>query len=204
MLIRSKKMRRVARFLLALAALIIIAFIFTAAAIVSYSTTHYSGSADAAVVLGAAAWGSRPSPVFQARIDHAISLYRSGRVKKIIFTGGSRNPKHPADSEVARDYALKQGVPRADILIETRSLITEGNLRFTKLIIRRHGFKKLMIVSDPLHMKRAILIAHQQGLTAYPAPTSTTQYKSLRSKFTFLLRETALYIGYILLLPIKD
>lgn len=66
--------------------------------------------ADAAVVLGAAAWDKRPSPVFRERINHAITLYQSHRVGKIIFTGGTpkkgfmTKPKWGADTRSSRAY----------------------------------------------------------------------------------------------------
>ena len=69
----------------------------------------YSG--DAAVVLGAAAWDSRPSPVFRERINHAIVLYQSGKVRKLAFTGGAIKPGFMSEAEVGMRYAVRQGVP---------------------------------------------------------------------------------------------
>ena len=84
--------------------------------------------ADAAVVLGAAAWGNRPSPVFRERINHALSLYQTGYVRKLIFTGGTPKSGYETEAEVARNFALKQGIPEQDILIEMRSKDTYQNL----------------------------------------------------------------------------
>ena len=89
--------------------------------------------ADAAVVLGAAAWGDKPSPVFRERINHAIALYQSERVEKLIFTGGTRKEGYPSEGEVARKFAIKQGIPSHDILYETRSKDTYQNLVNTRL-----------------------------------------------------------------------
>src|SRR5215510_12875724 len=80
--------------------------------IYSYGNTAVDMKADAAVVLGAAVWGKRASPVFEERINHALSLYRSGKVRKIIFTGGIGNPNESPESVVARDYAIASGVPK--------------------------------------------------------------------------------------------
>ena len=82
------------------------------------------------------------------------------------------------------------------LLIEEKSTITEENLEFAKEIMDANGFKTAIIVSDPLHMKRAMLMAKDYGITAYSSPTPTTMYKSLRSKLPFLLREEFFYIGY--------
>ncbi|MGN7073210.1 YdcF family protein, partial [Neisseria sp. P0001.S004] len=85
--------------------------------------------ADAAVVLGAAAWDKRPSPVFRERINHAITLYQSHRVGKIIFTGGTPKKGFMTEAEVGRRYALKQGIPAHNILFENTSRNTYENLR---------------------------------------------------------------------------
>ncbi|MDI7275087.1 MAG: YdcF family protein, partial [Anaerolineae bacterium] len=96
----------------------------TAWSIGAYSSQSTLLSADAAIVLGAAAWGDEPSPVFRERINHAIELYRQGYVRKLIFTGASGQPGEPPESLVARQYALQCGVPEGDILVEVSSHIT--------------------------------------------------------------------------------
>ena len=75
-----------------------------------YASVRDDGPADAAIVLGAAVWEDAPSPVFAARLDHAITLYHQGRVHALIFTGGVGEGDILAESEVARTYALAQGV----------------------------------------------------------------------------------------------
>ena len=77
--------------------------------------------ADAALVLGAAAWDKRPSPIFRERINHAITLYQSHRVEKIVFTGGTPKKGYMTEAEVGRRYALKQGIPAHNILFENTS-----------------------------------------------------------------------------------
>ena len=66
---------------------------------------------DAAIVLGAAAWGNNPSPVFKERINHAIRLYRQGLCRYIIITGGKGFPDEPGESVIGKKYALKNGIP---------------------------------------------------------------------------------------------
>ena len=105
--------------------------------------------ADAAVVLGAAAWGDKPSPVFRERINHAIALYQSERVEKLIFTGGTRKEGYPSEGEVARKFAIKQGIPSHDIIYETRSKDTYQNLVNTRLLMQKHKLQQVIIVSDP-------------------------------------------------------
>lgn len=81
----------------------------------TYSTISTS-NAKTAIVLGAAVQDAKPSPVFRERINHAINLYRKGRIRKIIFTGGTGQGDSIAESEVARRYAIKNGIKSKDIL----------------------------------------------------------------------------------------
>ncbi len=152
--------------------------------------------ADAAIVLGAAVWGERPSPVFQERINHAIDLYEVGRVEKIIFTGGVDGDGRSPESVVAQQYAIEQGVAAADILLETESQITWENLVNAQAVAAENGLATFLIVSDPLHMKRAMLMAEDLGMTAYASPTPTTRYRSWRTQIGFLARETFFYLVY--------
>ncbi|HEU4711808.1 MAG TPA: YdcF family protein [Pyrinomonadaceae bacterium] len=175
---------------------IILAIGFTAMRIYSYSDNSTDMQADAAVVLGAAVWSQGVSPVFRERINHAIDLYRRGRVRKIIFTGGQGNPNEPTEAAAARAYAVSNGISQSDILIEQRSHTTFENLVFAKQLAEVHGFRKVLIVSDPMHMKRAVTMAHDVGLDAYPSPTLTTRYTGFRSQVGELTRETFYYLGY--------
>lgn len=163
--------------------------------IVFYPADNEHLAADAAVVLGAAVWGDRPSPVFRERIHHALSLYRARRVRKILFTGAADSSNEPPASRVARDYAVSLGAPSYDILTEEQSRTTEENICRARDIGRAHGLASFLIVSDPLHMRRAIAIARDAGMDAYPAPTPTTRYRSAASMASFLTRE----VGYVFL-----
>ena len=135
----------------------------------SYSTRTASRRADAAVVLGAAAWGKNPSPVFRERINHGITLYRNNRVSKLIFTGG---------------YARGHGVPNKDILLETTSRDTEQNLENTKTLMYNNGLESVVIISDPYHLARAAAVADYVGLDYQTEPTPTSRYSGQnRAKF---------------------
>ena len=83
-----------------------------------------------------------------------------------------------------------------DILMEEESTITQENLQYAKEIMKEKFYSSAIIVSDPLHMKRAMLLAKDIGLEAYSSPTPTTMYRSLRTKIPFLAREVFYYTGY--------
>ncbi|WP_432662960.1 YdcF family protein [Wukongibacter baidiensis] len=192
MLKKSKKYRKI----FIIACIFACFIVYTASSIYLYGEKSSLIKADAAVVLGAAIWGDEPSPVFRERINHGIWLYKKGYVKKIIFTGGKSDGEEMAESMVAKKYAKKKLVPSNDILIETSSNITQQNLYYAKQVGDSNNIGTFIIVSDPLHMKRAMLMAEDYGLQAYPSPTPTTLYRSWKSKSVFLAREVYYYIGY--------
>jgi uncharacterized SAM-binding protein YcdF (DUF218 family) len=163
--------------------------ILVAAQINATGKVHHPGPADAAIVLGAAVNDAAPSPVFRERIRHGVTLYRTGSVRKLILTGGVGEGASHAESQVARAIAIRAGVPAQAILIETRSRTTQQNMAEAKRLMDRHRLSTALIVSDPLHMKRALRMARDAEITAYGAPTPTTRYRSWRSKTGFLLRE---------------
>lgn len=166
--------------------------------IYSFSLSSSYAPADAAVVLGATVFRDRPSPVFRERIDHAIHLYRQGIVKSLIFTGGLAGNDRLAEAEAAREYALAQGVPVEDIFIETESASTCRNLLGAQRIVEENGMDQVLIVSDPLHMRRTMWLAESIGLKALSSPTPTSRYRSIDRKAAFLMREIYSYGAYLL------
>ncbi len=151
---------------------------------------------DIAIILGAATWENEVSPVFRERINHGIQLYREGYVDKILLTGGKAKDNAHSDAYVAMQYVLLQGIPREDILLEEESTITRENLDNAIAIMEKAGFHSAIIVSDPLHMKRAMLMVEEQTMTFHSSPTPTTMYRSLKTQLPFLVREVVLYTGY--------
>ncbi|MCB0036446.1 MAG: YdcF family protein [Anaerolineales bacterium] len=167
-----------------------------------FATVDEARPADAAIVLGAAVYRGYPSPVFRERINHAINLYHAGTVDYLIFTGGIGYGDDIAEAEAAQAYAQAAGVPAAHIFIETESTLTYDNLLQAHEIVTQNQFDTVLIVSDPLHMRRAVTMAHDVGLTAYSTPTPTSRYRTPRTQQPFLERETRYYAWYLLLRPL--
>jgi uncharacterized SAM-binding protein YcdF (DUF218 family) len=155
----------------------------------TYGGTTDQGAADAALVLGAAADGIAPSPVFEERLRHAVELYRAGRVKHLVLTGGRGTGEALAESEVGRDWVVAQGVPADAVLIETESRTTKQNLTFARPLLEKAGIGRVLIVSDPLHMRRAMWMANTLKFDAAPSPTPTTRYETLATQVPMLFRE---------------
>jgi uncharacterized SAM-binding protein YcdF (DUF218 family) len=146
--------------------------------------------ADAIIVLGAAAYDAKPSPVFEERIRHGIDLYKRGLAPTMIFTGGyGGTGARFSESQVARRYALRQGVPDKAILIESLSRNTHDNLRQARTLMQQHQVHSVIIVSDPLHMARALRISRDLGIRSVGSPTPTSRFRSFATRWRFLLQE---------------
>lgn len=187
------------RFLLGGTALISIVFGWTAFDVYQQSQVTSGESADAAIVLGAAIYNDAPSPVFQERINHAINLYESGRVKYLIFTGGYGEGEKLSEAAVGRNYAVGKRVPAEHIFIEEESRTTFQNLYFAREVMRRNELKSALIVSDPLHIRRALTMARDLEIeNASASPTPTSRIISFNKKLEFLFQETRLLLAYSL------
>lgn len=182
--------------LLSAAVLTLICIISVGISISSYAKTDETQKADAAIILGAAVEDGAPTPVFRERINHGISLYQNGYVEYLIFTGGIGDGDSISEAQAGKNYAISMGIPESAILIEEESHITEENLENAKALMEQYDLQTALIVSDPLHMKRAMLMAKDYGITAYASPTKTTMYQSAKTKLPFLAREVFMYIGY--------
>lgn len=163
-----------------------------------YSLMDSTRDADVAIVLGAAVITDKPSPVFAQRIQHGIDLYKQGRVKKLLFTGAQNRFDTRSEAGAGRDMAVEQGVPDEDILLEEMSGTTWGNVVYSWDIMRREGLDVALVVSDPMHMFRAMAMTSRVGMRAYSSPTPTSMYKSFRERSRFCLREAMLYVGFAL------
>ncbi|WP_058912222.1 YdcF family protein [Entomohabitans teleogrylli] len=173
------------------------AMLVNACAIYRYGQQDETRPADCAIVPGAGVNGNIPSPVFQGRLDHAVRLYRAGYVPRLILTGGYSPGQAVSDAQVARRYVLAQGVPAQAILIEQRSRITRENLHYARQLMQAQRLNSALIVSDPLHMKRTMLIAADSGIRAFSSPTPDTRYRSRAARARFLARESFFYSGYL-------
>jgi uncharacterized SAM-binding protein YcdF (DUF218 family) len=153
--------------------------------------------ADAAIVLGASSHNGKASPVFAERINHGLDLYRRKLVRKLVFTGGTPDGEPLPLAEVAARYAIEHGVPASDIVLEPYSRITRENLQYAKQIAAAEGLRTFLVVSDPLHLRRALCMATDLQMDATASATPTTRYTALESRLRFLSRETYFYLQYI-------
>lgn len=188
--------RKIKRLIFVMGCILLLYTAVIAAGIWQYGKIDEKCQADAVIVLGAGASDDEVSPVFRERLNHAIWLYQNGYVSTLILTGGVGDGNEKSDACVAKQYVIENGVLADDILIEEESTITQENLENAQKIMEQEALETAIIVSDPLHMKRAMLMAEDYGIEAYSSPTPTTKYISMRTKLPFLVREVFFYIGY--------
>lgn len=129
---------------------------------------------DVIVIMGAAQYDGTPSPVFAARIDHAIALFHDGVAPRLIATGGKREGDRTTEAEAARAYAIARGVPAEAILLEDASRTTLESIRGVSALMGEHGLRSAVFVSDPSHMYRVLRIATDAGIAAHGSPTTTS------------------------------
>lgn len=192
-----KKIKRRRIFLIITPIIAVIFYIsFNVGAICAYSKIDETKNCDVGIVLGAATYNNGVSEVYKQRLNHAIGLYEDGRISKIIVTGGKAQGCNNSDAHMAKLYLEENQIPSKDILLEETSAITQENLENSKLIMDDNKFQTALIISDPLHMKRSMLLSKDTGIDAFSSPTKSSAYKSLKTKIPFVVRETFFYIGY--------
>lgn len=154
--------------------------------------------ADAIMVLGAAQYNGRPSPVLRARLDYGIALYKRDLAQKMVFTGGVGVGDTLSEAEVSRRYAIKQGVPAAAILVERRGVTSAESVSAAATVMRDAGLRTALVVSDSYHMLRVELLARRAGIRPYRAPAPTPIDRSKR-RWRYVLRESVLFPATALL-----
>jgi uncharacterized SAM-binding protein YcdF (DUF218 family) len=169
--------RTIARTLLTLVALLLLAsaatFLYLCWQINNTGTHDEAEPTDAIVILGARVEpDGQPGPDLRERTLHAVDLFQRGLAPYLICTGGYRNERLSAAS-VARDLAISQGIPAEKILLADGSATTSEDAASAGYVMTTKGWRAAIIVSHPLHLERARLLFEEQGIHAYPSPTST-------------------------------
>ncbi len=182
---------RVLRGLALLLVLLVCGWLLELGAIYVYGRLDQAERSGAIVVLGAAQYDGRPSPVLKARLDHAIALRRRGIADTLIMTGGTGAGDTVSEAVVGRRYAVKAGVPAGKVLVEPGGLTSLQSMVSVSEIMDRHGLGSAVLVSDPFHMLRLRLLAIRVGIRARSSPTRTSPIsKNPAEERKHILRET--------------
>jgi uncharacterized SAM-binding protein YcdF (DUF218 family) len=137
-------------------------------------------SADAIVVLGAAQYAGRPSPVLKARLDHAVGLWKRGLAPRIVLTGGRGTGDTISEAAVGRRYVMRAGVADSVILLENEGRTTTASLKAVAGIMQEEQLERAILVSDPFHMLRLQILARQLGVRSVTSPTRTSPISANR------------------------
>ena len=173
----------------ALAALIL-SWLFSLAMVLLYEHRDTKRPAHAIVVLGAAQYDGKPSPVLRARVDHAVQLWRQGLAPVLVMTGGRGVGDTTSEAAVERRYAISKGVPDKAILVETESRSTSESLRNVATMMTTDR-REVILVSDPFHMLRLAILARRYGLRPRTSPTRTSPISANRAEsWRYTLRES--------------
>lgn len=164
-------------------------------AIVFWSRGSAEGQADAIVVLGAAQYGGRPSPVLRARLDHALQLWKAGRAPRIMLTGGRKPGDQVSEAAAGRRYLMRRGVPTVSILLEPSGRTSLASMKGASSLLGslRDSLgtsPRVLLVSDPFHMLRLDLLARLHGLKPMPSPTRTSPISANKAVIEYMVRES--------------
>jgi uncharacterized SAM-binding protein YcdF (DUF218 family) len=146
-----------------------------AAAIRRQSTAEEARPADVILVLGAAEYRGKPSPVLEARLNHALWLYRQGLAPRILTTGGRGGDPRFTEGEVARAYLAKHDVPSESIMVESEGETTVYSTTAAAEIMRRMSLKSCIVVSDGYHIYRVKKMLESDGMSVYGSPRPTQE-----------------------------
>lgn len=162
----------------------------SATAVLWHASRDRADKAEAIVVLGAAQYRGRPSPVLRARLDHAIGLYARGLAPRIALTGGTAEGDTASEALVSRAYLLQAGVPDSVLLLENEGRTTSQSLTRVAQMLLARDLERVILVSDPFHVFRASLVARRHGLVVLTSPTSTDAFARVVRQPGYFLGET--------------
>src|SRR3989442_2340556 len=146
--------------------------------------------ADAIVVLGAAQYNGRPSPVFRARLDHAAALYQRGLAPIVLVTGGVGAHDTLNEAEVGRDYLLRLGIPDNVVLPLVGGHDTFTSIEQVKRWFAGRDSRRVLLVSDGFHMLRLQIIATRLGLVPFTSPAPNSPIRAnLRRNASYFFAE---------------
>lgn len=158
------------------------------------STVDEARPADVIVVLGAAEYSGRPSPVLRARLDHGLELFRRGLAPRILTTGGAGGDPVFTESGVGRAYLIEHGVPSEAVIVEPEGESTVHSTTATAEIMQRMNLRSCILVSDGYHIFRAKRMLETRGLTVYGSPRPEESHGDVREWWLYARQS----VGYLL------
>jgi uncharacterized SAM-binding protein YcdF (DUF218 family) len=140
------------------------------------------GPVDAIVVLGAAHYVGRPSPVLRARLDHATLLFNEGLAPFIVVTGGRAEGDQMSEATASHQYLVSQGVPGTAVVVRPEGRDSRASVASAAEWLEAHGLDEVVLVSDPFHMARLRAEARARGLRVHLSATRSSPISARRSE----------------------
>lgn len=159
--------------------------------IATQSTVDEAQPADIILVLGAAEYRGRPSPVLRARLDHALMLYKKGLAPRILTTGGAGGDPVYTEGDVGRSYLVSRGVPSEAIVVDAEGGSTAYATASSAEIMRRMGLRSCIVVSDGYHIFRAKRMLQSSGMKVYGSPRSLNPPNDWRERWLYVRQAVA-------------
>jgi vancomycin permeability regulator SanA len=186
---------------LLLAGFAAVALVLVVTGVAVWRAAHEDGAsridhADVILVLGAAEYGGRPSPVFAGRLKHAALLFRQGRADTVMVLGGGQPGDVTTEAEAGRDFLVEAGLPPAAVVADAKGATTFESLRSAAHLMQGRGMSSAFLVSDPWHNLRIVRMASDLGLDAHASATWQSAARSERTRVPGYLRETLAYLYY--------
>jgi uncharacterized SAM-binding protein YcdF (DUF218 family) len=179
------------RLVLGVVGAVLTVWLLLLAAVYLYGQQDGARPADVIVVLGAAQYDGRPSPVLRARVDHAVGLYQADVAPRLIMTGGVGVGDTVSEARVGLRYAVRSGVPEEHILLEEAGIRSIESLQAVALLMEEEGMETAVLVSDPFHMLRLRILSRRLGIRMSSSPTRTSPISADREEeWRFILRES--------------
>jgi len=166
----------------------------TARRIEQQSTLDEAQPADVILILGAAEYRGKPSPVLRGRLDHGLELYHAKKAPLILTTGGAGGDPTFTEGEVGRDYLVRQGVPSEAILVESEGDTTMHSIAAAGEIMRRMDLKSCIVVSDGYHIYRTKKMLEKLGFEVYGSPRPETVHDEGHQNWLYIRQA----VGYLL------
>jgi uncharacterized SAM-binding protein YcdF (DUF218 family) len=171
--------------------LLAVAWLLSLSGVLLWGTRDAARPSDAIVVLGAAQYAGRPSPVLKARLDHALGLWKRGLARHMILTGGKGSGDTTTEAAVGRVYMLRRGVPDSAMLLENVGRSTDESLGGVARLLAARKLGEVILVSDPFHMMRLQILSWRYHLRAVPSPTQTSPISANRMEsIEYILSES--------------
>lgn len=150
--------------------LLLLCWIVSLGAVLTWALEDDADRADAIIVMGAAQYQGKPSPVLRSRLDHAVALWQRGIAKRMVLTGGFGTGDTLSEAGVSRRYVMSRGVPDTVIMTESAGRTSSQSMRAAIDLIHAQRLSTAIVVSDPFHMLRLEIIGRRYGIEPLTSP----------------------------------